>query len=425
MKKSTKSSRRRQPRSKRSKRKPAKSPVQGVLHFREMIREVLMCEIRDAVTKTAEQLVQDEVQELVGAPWSRKGESPLRRGGPCQTRIFLEGEPMHIERPRVRDKEAGAEYPLETIQALTSRDALDGDVMRLMAAGVSTRNYDPALGRISDGLGLKKSAVSSAFKRASQKDLDALNGRPLGEWTFVSVFIDGTSFAEHTCVVALGVTQDGRKKILGVREGATENSVLVGDLLADLVERGLELTRRALFVLDGSKALAKGVRDVFGKQAIVQRCVLHKARNVISYLPLKWQADARRRLNAAWNMTHYEDARDALVKVLEWLTKINESAAASLREGFEDTLTVHRLGVTGTLRKTLITTNPIESAFDIVVKFSRRVKRWNGSSMVLRWVGSGLVKAESQFRRVKGYKAIPELIVALEKESLNDVKDVA
>jgi putative transposase len=425
VKKSTKSSRRRQPRSKRSKREPAKSPVQGVLHFREMIREVLMGEIRSAVTKTAEQLVKNEVQELVGAPWSRKGESPLRRGGSCQARIFLEGEPVHIERPRVRDKDAGVEYPLETVQALTSRDALDGDVMRLMAVGVSTRNYEPALGKISDGLGLKRSAVSSAFKRASQKDLDALNGRPLGEWTFVSVFIDGTSFAEHTCVVALGVTQDGSKKILGIREGATENSVLVSDLLADLVERGLELTRRALFVLDGSKALAKGVRDVFGKQAIVQRCVLHKARNVISYLPPKWQADARRRLNAAWNMTHYEDAKDALVKVLEWLTKINESAAASLREGFEDTLTVHRLGVTGTLRKTLITTNPIESAFDIVVEFSRRVKRWNGSSMVLRWVGSGLVQAESQFRRVKGYKAIPELIVALDKESLNDVKDVA
>ena len=425
MKKSTKSSRRRQPRKKRSERQSAKSPVQGVLHFREMIREVLMGEIRSAVTKTAEQLVQDEVQGLVGAPWSRKGESPLRRGGRCQTRVFLEGEPVHIERHRVRDKEQGSEYPLETVQALSSRDALDGDVMRLMAAGVSTRNYDPALNRITDGLGLKKSAVSSAFQRASQKDLNALNGRPLGEWTFVTVFIDGTSFAEHTCIVALGITQDGTKKILGIREGATENSVLVGDLLADLLERGLQLTSRALFVLDGSKALAKAVHDVFGSQAAVQRCVLHKIRNVLSYLPPKWQAEARRRLNAAWNMTHYEDARDALVKVLEWLAKLNESAAASLREGFEDTLMVHRLGVTGTLRKTLITTNPIESSFDIVVGFARRVKRWNGSSMVMRWVGSGLVRAERQFRRVKGYKAIPELITALESESLNDIKDVA
>lgn len=425
MKKSTKSSRRRQPRSKRSKREAAKSPVQGVLNFRAMIREFLMGKIRDAVTETAEQLVQDEVEELVGAPWSRKGDSPLRRGGRCQTRVFLEGEPVHIERPRVRDKDQGVEYPLETVKALSSRDALDGDVMRLLALGVSTRNYEPALNRITDGLGLKKSAVSSAFRRASQKDLDALNGRPLGEWTFVAVFIDGISFGGHTCVVALGVTQDGSKVILGVREGATENSVLVKDLLADVVERGLELTSRALFVLDGSKALAKGVHEVFGEQAVVQRCVLHKRRNVLSYLPQKWHAQTRRRLMAAWNMTKYEDAKDALVKVLEWLAGINESAAASLREGFEETLTVHRLGVPEKLRKTLISTNPIESAFDIVAGFSRRVKRWNGSSMVLRWVGSGLVRAEDQFRRVKGHKEIPKLIAALESESLNNVKDVA
>ncbi len=425
MKKSTKSSRRRQPRTKRSERRSPRSPVQGVLHFRELIREALVGEIRSAVTKTAEQLVADEVHELVGAPWSRKGESPLRRGGSCKTRIFLEGEPAHIERTRVRDGSANAEHPLQTVQALTSRDALDEDVMRLMAAGVSTRNYDPALTGIADGLGLQKSAVSSAFQRASQKDLDALNGRSLSEWTFVSVFIDGISFADHTCVVALGVTQNGEKKILGVREGATENSTLVGDLLANLGERGLELTRRALFVLDGSKALSKAVRDAFGKQALVQRCVLHKTRNVLSYLPPKWQTEARRRLRAAWNMTSYDDARDALVKVLEWLASINESAAASLREGFEDTLTVHRLGVTGILRKTLITTNPIESAFDIVSQHARRVKRWNGASMVLRWVGTGLVRAENQFRRVKGYRALPALVATLESESLNDVKDVA
>ncbi|MCP4038628.1 MAG: IS256 family transposase [bacterium] len=279
--------------------------------------------------------------------------------------------------------------------------------------GISTRKYDAALTSLSDGLGLKKSAVSSAFQRASKKDLDALNGRPLGEWTFVSVYIDGVGFADHTCVVAMGVTTDGQKRILGLREGASENAAVVSDLLEELVERGLQLCPRALFVLDGSKALRRGVDNVFGKQALVQRCVLHKERNVLSYLPPERHTDARRRLRAAWGMQSYEDARSALRNVLAWLVKLSESAAASLEEGFEETLTVHRLGVTGTLRKTLVTTNPIESAFDTVKRHSLRVKRWSGASMVMRWAATGLVLAEQQFRRVKGHAAIPQLIETL------------
>ena len=426
MKKCTKSSRRRQPRRKRSECRRSGRPIQRVLNFREQIREVLVGEIRSAVTRTAQQLVEDEVHELVGAKWSRKPEdSSLRRGGSVKTRIFLEGEPVHIERTRVRDRSANEEYPLETVQALTSRDALDEDVKRLLAVGVSTRNYEPALGRLADGLGLKKSAVSSAFQRASQKDLDALNGRSLEGWTFTTVFIDGIGFAEHTCCVAVGVTQEGDKKILGLREGATENATLVRDLLENLKERGLMLTKRALFVLDGAKALSKAVRDVFGRQAVIQRCVVHKLRNVLSYLPGEWHAEAKRRLRAAWNMNDYQEAKTALLKVLAWLKSINDAAAASLREGFEDTLTVHRLGVTGSLRRTLITTNPIESSFDIVAQHARRVKRWTSSSMVLRWVGSGLVRAENQFRRVKGYRAISNLVAVLESESLNEVSKVA
>ena len=399
--------------------------MQGVLQFREQEREALMCAIQGAVVSTAEQLVQDEVTELVGAPWSRKGESPLRRGGRTKTRVFLDGEPVHIDRPRVRDRDEGCEVPLQTVGALTSRDALDDDVKRLLVRGISTRNYDAALTSLSDGLGLKKSAVSSAFQRASKKDLDALNGRPLGESTFVAVYIDGVGFADHTCIVAMGVTTDGQKRILGLREGATENAAVVTDLLEELVERGLQLCQRTLFVLDGSKALRRGVENVFGGQARVQRCILHKERNVLSYLPLERQADARRRLRAAWGMQSYEDARRALRNVLAWLKKLSESAAASLEEGFEETLTVHRLGVTGTLRRTLVTTNPIESAFDTVKRHARRVKRWSGAAMVMRWAATGLVQAEQQFRRVKGHAAIPQLIEALSSSSLNSNKKSA
>ena len=184
-------------------------------------------------------------------------------------------------------------------------------------------------------------------------------------------------------------------------------------------------TGRVLFVIDGSKALRKAIADVFGKRAVFQRCIIHKERNVVSYLPPSRQTEARRRLQAAWNLVDHQEAATELRKVQRWLASISESAAASLAEASDETLTVQRLGITGTLRKTLVTTNPIESAFEIVKSNSRRVKRWNGSAMVLRWVGTGLVKAENQFRRVKGYKAMPKLIAALENDSLSENKQPA
>lgn len=422
MKKPTKSKRSRQPRSPRTSRKQRTSAAGSVLDLRREIREGLVAEIRSAVTKTAQQLVEDEVLELVGEPWSRKGDSPLRRNGQVTSTIFLDGEPHWLTRARLRDQDQGSEHPLQTVRALRNRDALDEDVKARLVAGLSTRKYDGALTSLSEGLGLKKSAVSSAFQRASRKDLDALNGRSLSEWTFCAIYIDGTGFQDHTAVVAMGVEKDGGKRILGVVEGASENAEVVRGLLENLAERGLTTTGNVLFVLDGSKALRKAVEDVYGTRAVVQRCIVHKLKNVLSYLPPSRHAEARRRLSAAWNLVDHHEAVSELGKVQRWLASISESAAASLAEAFDETLTVHRLGITGALRKTLITTNPIESAFEIVKTNSRRVKRWNGSSMVLRWVGTGLVKAENQFRRVKGHNAMPKLIAALENVSLNQNK---
>lgn len=424
MKKNTKFRRSRQPRTRRTSKR-GRSPLGEILSLREQLRDTLIGEIRSAVAATARALVEDEVLELVGEPWSRKGESPLRRNGVTTSTIHLDGEPCLLERARVRDRNMGSEVRLSTLQALSSRDALDADVKRRLIRGLSTRDYDDALGALSDGLGLKKSAVSAAFVRASKKDLDLLNGRSLAEMTFVAVFIDGTCFADHTCLLALGITQDGKKVVLGVRDGASENAELVRDLLASLKERGLVLTKRALFVLDGSKALGKAVRESFGEQAVIQRCILHKRMNVLSYLPPSWHAEARRRMNAAWGLASHAEALQELRKVQRWLKKISESAAASLGEALEATLTVHRLGITGALRRTLLTTNPVESAIEVVKHHARRVKRWNGSAMVLRWAGSGLVRAEQQFRRVKGHEKMAQLITALENVSLNDSKDVA
>ena len=196
-------------------------------------------------------------------------------------------------------------------------------------------------------------------------------------------------------------------------------------MLENLRERGLRTTRRTLFVIDGAKALRKAISDVFGKRALIQRCQLHKRRNIESYLPPSRQVEVRRRLNAAWNMSRYDDALEELRRVHTWLNAINQSAAASLAEALEETLTVHRIGITGSLRRTLVTTNPIESANDIVKSNAHRVKRWNGSAMVLRWVGTGLVKAEAQFRKVRSYKQMRRLVAALENDSLSEDKDVA
>ena len=425
MKKPTKSKCSRQPRSPRASRKRTMTAADGIIELRREIREGLVSEIRSAVTKTAHQLVEDEVLELVGEPWSRKGDSPLRRNGQLTTTIFLDGEPHFLTRARVRDQDHGSEHPLQTVRALRSRDALDEEVKARLVAGISTRNYESALTSLSDGLGLKKSAVSSAFQRASRKDLDALNGRSLSEWTFCAIYIDGTGFQDHTAVVALGVEKDGGKRILGVVEGASENTEVVRSLLENLIERGLTTTDRVLFVIDGSKALRKAIGDVFGTRAVIQRCVVHKLRNILSYLPPSRQVEARRRLKAAWGLVSHQDAVRELRKVQRWLAAFSEPAAGSLAEAFDETLTVHRLGVTGSLRQTLVTTNPIESALEIVKSNSRRVKRWNGSSMVLRWVGTGLVKAENQFRRVRGYAALPGLIAVLENESLSENKQPA
>ena len=389
------------------------------------LRAFILSSLRETVASFVDQLVHDELVSLVGEPWSRKGTSPLRRNGSCETTIVMDGEPYAFQRPRVRNQDTGREVPLASVKALQSRDVFDDEVKRQAVRGVSTRDYEGTLTTLSEGLGLKKSAVSQAFQRAAQKDLDELNGRRLEDRTFPVVFIDGIHFKDVTCLVALGITSKGQKVILGIREGATENSTVVRDLLEDLMERGLTLTEPSLFVLDGSKALRKAVRQVFGRQAVVQRCVEHKKRNVLSYLPLGWQREARRRLNAAWGLEDADEAEQALRTLLRWLRQHSESAARSLEEGLAETLTIHRLGVTGDLRRILKTTNSIESTFGRVRELSRRVKHWRGASMVMRWVGSGLVRAQAGFRRIKGYRDMPSLIAALKTLDLTQHAEAA
>jgi putative transposase len=264
--------------------------------------------------------------------------------------------------------------------------------------------------------GVEKSAVSENFIEASREKLKELMERPLGQLKLCSVLIDGTPFKDRQMIVALGIGCDGRKTVLGLREGATENAAVVGSLLSELIDRGLDFSTPRLYILDGAKALSTAVKRHAGEAGFIQRCQVHKKRNVIDHLPEEHKADVKRKLQNAYAMAEYADAKKALDRLHHELMHLNPSAARSLEEGMEETLTVHKLGVPEQLRKTLSSTNVIESAFSIVQTACRNVKRWRDGDHVERWVASGLIVAERQFRKVIGYRDIPILLSSLEKE---------
>ena len=273
---------------------------------------------------------------------------------------------------------------------------------------------------------MRRSSVSRQWKAATAKELARLMERPLGELDLVAIMLDGVHFHDYTLVVALGVAADGEKHVLGVWDGATENSAVVKALLDDLVERGLDTSRHYLFVLDGSKALRKGVRSVFGSQALVQRCQIHKERNVLDHLPEGHQSTFRRALRAAWGMKDHDKAKAELLKIVSKLDALSPGAAASLREGLEETITIHRVGVPVELRRVLRTTNPIENIFARTRELCRNVKRWRSAGMALRWASSMLLYAEKKFRRIVGYRKMSELVRALENvDDIDSVEAVA
>jgi transposase-like protein len=284
---------------------------------------------------------------------------------------------------------------------------------------LSTRKYGQAVREFTEAYGLEKSAVSEHFIEASRTKLKAMMERKLDKLRLCALLIDATPFEGQQMVVALGISEDGKKTILGMRQGATENATVVGELLGDLLERGLDFTQPRLYVLDGGKALTAAVKKHAGELAVIQRCQVHKRRNVLDHLTDEQKPAVAKKLNAAYALEDYAAAKQALDKLHRELMDLNPSAARSLAEGMEETLTVHRLHLPMQLRKTMASTNVIESAFSIVEQVCRNVKRWHDGDQRERWVGSGLLVAEKQFRRVQGYKQIPILIRGLESVTPN------
>ena len=406
------------------KNKQSQNTLQMLKHRQEEVRGLVAMQLQGAALKLLKGLFEEEVDRLCGKRFCHKSHKLSHRGGSEKGSVIIRGQRMSITRPRVR--KGDREQSLGSYEALQRFDLLCEDVMKHMLYGVSTRNYESLQDKFTEGLGLKKSSVSKAFKAGCKKTLEEINFRDLSDKNFISLMIDGIEFANQSLVCALGITKEGKKVILGLRESSTENSVVVTDLLQNLISRGLSSGQTRLFVLDGSKALRKGIKDVFGDKVLVQRCIHHKERNIISYLPKEKHIEFRRRWTMIHKMVDYELAKKEHQSLLNWLENINYSAAESLRESCLETLTTIRLKTPSSLRKTLSFTNPIESAFSVVRQHTGRVKNWKQNPrQVSLWASASLLETEKNFRTIKGYKHIPHLIQEMDKINLEKQMKVA
>ena len=374
-------------------------------------RYLIMEEFRASVLEFIDNVLTAEVDEFCGAMHSRKRGRGFYRNGSDQGSVVLMGQKIRVRKPRMKD-EGGVERPLKNYEAFKGLDALDEQVCQHMMAGVSTRDYGGLMGHIAKATGISRSAVSRAFNRGSRQILDNMNGSDLSDYKPYAMMLDGIRFGKVLCVVAMGIDAQGRKRILGLREGPSENTAITSDLLQSLEERGLSTNQPILFILDGSKALKNGVLRVFGKYALIQRCIHHKQRNILECLPSEYAGEFRRRWALVHEAVRSDVATREYTKLLAWLKTISHSAYQSLLEAGEETLTVTRLGITSRLlKKTLMSTNPLESMFSFVSARVNRVKRWRiEADQTLRWVAMAGAHAQSRAHRVPGCLYMSQLI---------------
>ncbi len=364
--------------------------------------------------RAVEQALRQEVTTLAGPRYAHADAHPERvRWGAQRGSIYLADQKLPIQVPRVRDRATGHDLPLTTYEHFQAPRALDVGLFRRVLGGLSCREYEAAAEAVPEAFGLAKSSVSGRFIRASSRELRHLLERRLDDREWLVLVLDGKRFAEDGIVIALGVTRTGEKRILGMVQTATENKRVCAAFLRELVERGFATPKGLLVVLDGAKGLRAAVRDVFGDDVPVQRCQWHKRENVLSYLTKADQPVWRRKLQAAYAQGTYADAKRALQRMVTDLRVVNESAARSLEEGLEETLTLHRLDVVAELGTSFKTTNLLESVMARVEAKTERVDRWRTSDQKLRWCAAALLAVEKQFRRVKGCAHLPLLERAL------------
>ena len=372
------------------------------------------------------EILQEEIAELAGPPYFREPETrSVKRWGKQRGSVYLADQKVPLMVPRVRDLERNSEIPLPSYKQLQRPHVAEEQLFVRIIQGLSCRNYERAAELVPEVFGLSRNSVSRRFIRTSAKKLEQLLHRRLEGYEFVALVLDGKTFGEAQMVIALGITTKGEKIVLGFIESATENSRVCSDFLRGLIDRGLCYQHGLLVVIDGSKGLRKAVAEVFGDCVAVQRCQWHKRENVLSYLPKSQQESMRRKLQRAYEQPTYEKAKRELLRVKSELKQINESAVASLEEGFEETLTLHRLGVFRQLGISLKTTNSLESVNSRVEAMTRKVTRWRNSNQRQRWLASALLEIEPRLRRIKGYRHLPQLQEALQRQLNIQVPAVA
>jgi transposase-like protein len=396
-----------------SKKSPSAALELKNINLEDVIRQGLQDFMFEIGMMAVQQTMAAEVETLAGPRYARNTGYDADRWGSQQGMIYVNGQKVNIKKPRVVSKKVAgkrSEVELQTYSEFSKPTAMDEAIMAKVLAGVSTRDYAGTIDQVVEGHGVSKSAVSRRSVKEAAKQLGEFYNRRFTEQEFVVIMMDGIGIAEVDNIVALGIDVWGKKHVLGLRQGATENTQVCLELLEDLVDRGIKADGDYLFVVDGGKALSKSIKKVFGQNAVIQRCQVHKRRNVSDKLPKEHQTRIDNRLAAAYAMNELHDARKAVEAVFDELVDLNESAAGSLEEGMEETMTVHKLGIKGDLKRILSSTNSIESMFSMSRRYKRNVKKWNKKTdHIERTLVVTLLEAERRFKRVRGYRELKDL----------------
>ena len=360
----------------------------------------------------AETIMYIEREEISG-PEYRPLSSEIKKWASQGGSIYLGDQKIAVEHPRLRG--AKGEMVLESYQKMKEPGRFSEELLSKLLRGISAQKYQETVIEAAEAFGVSASSVSRHIVAITTKKLKEFKERDVSDFKAFALFIDTVHRAGCAFMIALGIDREGQKQVVGFWEGASENSEVCGELLADLERRGLEVSKKTLFVTDGGKGIIKILKERFGKKLIHQRCTIHKDRNIQKHLPKRYRKEAHRQFRTALEQTGYNDARQMLVGFERWLRGINESAADSLLEALEEILTLHRLKVPGLLRKTLHSTNPIESMFSTVRDCEGNIKRYRGSRMSQRWLAAVCLYCEKGFKRVKGYRGIKEVMRRIEK----------
>ena len=384
------------------------------------IQKMLLEKAKETVLSTAVALLEQDMLTLCGERFARKVSDLCHRGGSEKTTLFLEGAKYAIPRPRARRGKEEVELP--SLAKLRDRDLLDQQMLSRIMLGASSRNYEGIVGGFAKKTGISRSSVSRAFKRGSEKDLDAINGADLAQYRFVGILIDGTGVGGRTLVMAVGLTEDRQKVPLGLKEGDTENAGVVKDLLTSIMARNFTFAAEGILaVLDGGKALRAAVKALWGDRVLIQRCWIHKLRNLRGYTPKSSHGQLAWRMKKMMAINSYDLAKKELDSLASWLRGISCDAEASLLEAGDELLTVHKLGIVGTFRKVLTTTNIAESMIGVTKGKVRNVKNWGyhpktGDKVkrdkALRWVASAIQAHRPKMRRIKAAKEQMETLIA-------------